>query len=119
MDYSKDRKSIDEILEFLKSRRFDGGPYTPEEFEKYLHDYAERLQAALNRDRAVRNAANKRKPRRNCDVGDEREQRERFHDFCHCKCDGCPINENDYDQDFDDCALKWSQLPYEEKNDEH
>lgn len=59
MDYTKDRKSIDEILEFLKSRRFDGGPYTPEEFEKYLHDHAERLQAALNRDIAVRNAANR------------------------------------------------------------
>ena len=54
MDYTKDRKSIDEILEFLKSRRFEGGSYTPEKFEKYLHDYAERLQAALNRDREAR-----------------------------------------------------------------
>lgn len=113
MDYTKDRKSIDEILEFLKTMRWTGTSHTQEQFEKYLHDYAERLQAALNRDRAVRNAANKRKPRRNCDVGTEHEQHQRFTAFCDAynvvSCTKCPAYRSS------SCELAWGQMPYEDE----
>ena len=58
-------------------------------------------------------------PPRNCDVGTAKEQEERFRKFCAShyninnvdgECDSCPIKE----VIGVDCAIAWSQLPYEE-----
>ena len=58
-------------------------------------------------------------PPRNCDVGTAREQEERFRKFCTShynrnnvdgECDSCPLKE----VIGVECAIAWSQLPYEE-----
>lgn len=50
------------------------------------------------------------KPRRNCDVGTEEEQNERFLKFCtSMDCQRyCPLFK------ADSCELAWAQMPYEE-----
>ena len=51
-------------------------------------------------------------PPRNCDVGTEEEQRERFFKFCTPqRCDECKSHEDD---SFYGCVLRWSQMQYEE-----
>jgi hypothetical protein len=54
-------------------------------------------------------------PLRNCDVGTADEQAERFKAFCNSHplmCDGCPFR--DIGILHNDCAIHWSQMPYEE-----
>ena len=52
-------------------------------------------------------------PPRNCDVGTAEEQIERFQWFCGTRpCDGCTLK-NKVNETLD-CAIHWSQLPYEE-----
>ena len=51
-------------------------------------------------------------PLRNCDVGTEEEQMERFFKFCTPqRCDECKSHEDD---SFYGCVLRWSQMQYEE-----
>ena len=53
-------------------------------------------------------------PPRNCDVGTVEEQKKRFRDFCiRSKCDSCPFSE---ECTLANCAICWSQMPYEEVN---
>lgn len=54
-------------------------------------------------------------PARNCDVETVKEQRERFVNFCHSrKCKDCPMY---LDKSFFDCAIRWSQMPYERREE--
>lgn len=56
-------------------------------------------------------------PLRNCDVGTAEEQAKRFKTFCNAyplMCDGCPFK--DIGSTHNDCAIYWSQMPYEEVN---
>lgn len=52
-------------------------------------------------------------PRRNCDVGTEKEQDLRFVDFCGAyskvSCTKCPVYRSSC------CELAWAQLPYEKE----
>ena len=53
-------------------------------------------------------------PPRNCDVGTVEEQKKRFRDFCiRSKCDSCPCSG---ECNWAYCAIRWSQMPYEEVN---
>ena len=50
-------------------------------------------------------------PRRNCDVGSAKEQKQRFDVFCsRGNCDNCPLAEEGV---WANCAIRWSQMPYE------
>lgn len=52
------------------------------------------------------------KPPRNCDVGTEKEQTERFVKFCYPqKCNECKLHT---DELFYECVLSWSQMQYKE-----
>ena len=54
-------------------------------------------------------------PRRNCDVGNAKEQSIRFHSYClehnnsNVNCINCPIH-----KEKGRCELVWAQMPYEE-----
>lgn len=55
------------------------------------------------------------KPQRNCDVGTETEQQDRFDAFCHnpedCRdCRDCNANR----MGFVDCRIVWANMPYQE-----
>jgi hypothetical protein len=51
------------------------------------------------------------KPPRNCDVGSEEEQKQRFDVFCSRRnCDTCPFVEEGI---WSNCAIRWAQMPYE------
>ena len=53
-------------------------------------------------------------PRRNCDVGTEEEQYNRFTTFCRIysnNCNGCPFKQK---SSLVDCVVQWSQMTYEE-----
>ena len=54
------------------------------------------------------------RPKRNCNVGTQEEQDERFRNFCAKyiggTCTGCKLQ----DCGLAECALAWAQLPYEE-----
>ena len=51
-------------------------------------------------------------PPRNCDVGTEKEQTERFFKFCSPqKCNECKLFT---EHTFYECVLRWSQIPYGE-----
>ena len=59
-------------------------------------------------------------PRRNCDVGTAEEQGKRFSGFCHGRiCCYCPVRKT-YNEDYSGviCAIKFSQMPYEEIKNE-
>jgi hypothetical protein len=63
-------------------------------------DVAKKVHAALSQ-----------KPR-NCDVGTEEEQKQRFDVFCsRGNCDNCPLAEEGVRAN---CAIRWAQMPYEE-----
>ena len=52
-------------------------------------------------------------PLRNCDVGTECEQAERFQWFCDTRpCDMCTLK-NKVNETLD-CAIHWAQMPYKE-----
>jgi hypothetical protein len=65
---------------------------------KYMNDIISIVQHALA------------EPLRNCDVGTAEEQAERFDAYCdsHTNCAHCPLAGQQ-------CALAWSQMPYEEE----
>ena len=51
-------------------------------------------------------------PIRNCDVGTAEEQKQRFDVFCsRGNCDNCQLAEESV---WANCAIRWSQMPYEE-----
>ena len=53
-------------------------------------------------------------PPRNCDVGTEDEQVDRFIAYCCCKCDGSKCNHAlNMEDEIYKCAIKWAQTPYE------
>ena len=79
---------------------------TTNQTQKYMDDIIMFVNAA----RAL--------PRRNCDVGTEKEQEDRFDKYCRGSnyCAVCPIKKL---WDFQDgprpsCTILWSQMPYEE-----
>lgn len=50
-------------------------------------------------------------PLRNCDVGTAEEQEERFSEFCLTrKCIECQLYKT---EEFFQCGVRWSQMPYE------
>ena len=64
-------------------------------------------------------------PRRNCDVGTAEEQADRFAEFCDNNkiiddttgCDQCYENCPAKSPFLGECSFRWSQLPYEESED--
>ena len=69
------------------------------------------LEALLNMAKAAL-----AEPARNCDVGTEEEQAQRFNDFCRIGeksyCSDCPLWDSGTIGHY--CELRWAQMPYEE-----
>ena len=68
---------------------------------KYMNDIIAMAQAALTA------------PPRNCDIGTEQEQAERYSAFCSRfpKCIGCPCCGKIR---YNHCQFVWAQMPFEE-----
>ena len=74
--------------------------------ERRAIEISSKIRAALNA-----------KPR-NCDVGTAEEQAERFAKHCDnfARCTGCPCCGK---VSYGRCEFAWTQMPYEEEDDEH
>ena len=98
------REAFDNIAEYAKAAA--------------CHTEDAHLLGYLNQIERWAEAALSAQPR-NCDVGTAKEQEERFSKFCTShynrnnvdgECDSCPLKE----VIGVECAIAWSQLPYEE-----
>ena len=89
--------SITELIEQLKAmpEKMEGCNSEGEFVVLNTHKLAESLKKDL----------------RNCDVGTEKEQTERFFKFCSPqKCNECKLYT---EYTFYECVLRWSQMSYE------
>lgn len=78
------------------------------EIHSLILQFAKKLCDRMNKEAEIG------RPRRNCDVGTEREQSKRFDAYCYAHrtidygCGNCPL------LDSVCCEFAWGQLPYEE-----
>lgn len=96
-----------EALKKCARRLKDTIPYLPiETFRKYVFTDIREAEDALA------------EPLRNCDIGTVDEQITRFYDYCYKKCNGSNCGCREYVGDvIDKCAIKWAQMPYENKEE--